>query len=42
MTAMDAVHKHFQYLGLAGPTVAQAQQVIDALRKAGMLKRGVK
>lgn len=41
-SAMQAVRKHFQYLGLAGPTVAQAEQVIAALREAGMLKRGVR
>jgi hypothetical protein len=34
---MAAVRAHFRHIGLAGPTVAQAGQVIDALREAGML-----
>lgn len=41
-SAMAAVRAYFQRIGLAGPTVAQTEQVIAALREAGMLKRGVK
>lgn len=40
-SAIAAVRSYFQYLGLDGPTVAQAEQVIAALREAGMLKPNV-
>lgn len=35
---MEAVRRHFaQHLGLAGPTVAHAEQVIEALDLGGFL-----
>lgn len=36
--AMDAVRKHFRHLGLAGPSVAHVEQVIDALRADGLIR----
>lgn len=42
-SAMAAVRRHFMLkMGVAGPTVAQAEQVIAALREADMLKKWVK
>jgi hypothetical protein len=32
------VRRYFQKIGLAGPSVAEAEHVIEALRQAGMLK----
>lgn len=34
-----AVRKHFQMMGLAGPTIVQAEHVIEGLREASLLKR---
>jgi hypothetical protein len=36
--ALAAVREYFLRIGLAGPTVAQAEHVINALREAGMLR----